>query len=468
MKGNEQKGKTGDERRQGALRQAENTRGKRKTHDKKTRSKRREGTMARKKKTGGVKRKRPEEAYREGMDKETDKEAIGGPGGSETNETSEDTAQENTAQEKNKDNKDIREMTFASVLDNPIYKKRDILYSMEPPTGFLHRTEQKNELIMELAPILMGSAVSCVFVYGNPGTGKTGLILDLMKELESEADNKDIKLKTAYVNCSENRTETIILLSVLSQLNPEKEYPAMGWTRTKALAELNKLLDKDMQLLIILDEVDYVLKESGDDILYRLSRINNDTKANVSSLIISNDVRVADYLKPRTQSTFGRVKVIFSPYTADELYDILKERAKGAFKPGVAGEAVLKKIAEIEAQRNGDARKAMEMLDACAKAAIAKKRDKITLDLVEDADRNLERDQTLNVISTLTRHQKILYLVILKPFFQQCLGTVSDEGSRPTMDSNGSACRGVTKRLDQHALAGDLWLIRTSVWGAPV
>lgn len=36
------------------------------------------------------------------------------------------------------------------------------------------------------------------------------------------------------------------------------------------------------------------------------------------------------------------------------------------------------------------------------------------------------------------------------------------------MDSNGSACRGVTKRLDQHALAGDLWLIRTSVWGAPV
>ncbi|MFO8016204.1 MAG: hypothetical protein R6U32_03805 [Candidatus Woesearchaeota archaeon] len=43
-----------------------------------------------------------------------------------------------------------------------------------------------------------------------------------------------------------------------------------------------------------------------------------------------------------------------------------------------------------------------------------KKRDKITLDLVEDADRNLERDQTLNVISTLTRHQKILYLVILK------------------------------------------------------
>ena len=68
-------------------------------------------------------------------------------------------------------------MTFASVLKNPIYNDRGILYSIEPPTGFLHRTAQKNDLIVELAPILMGSAVNCVFVFGNPGTGKTGLIL---------------------------------------------------------------------------------------------------------------------------------------------------------------------------------------------------------------------------------------------------------------------------------------------------
>ena len=308
-----------------------------------------------------------------------------------------------------------REITFASVLKNPIYQNRDVLYALEPPTGFLHRVEQKNELIMELAPILMGSTISCVFVYGNPGTGKTALITDLMKEIEAEAENKGIELKTTYVNCSENRTETAILISLLGQLDPGREYPKMGWTRAKAVSEFNKLLGSEkLHVLIILDEVDYVLKESGDDILYRLSRINNDVKSKVSSVVISNDVRVADYIKPRTQSTFGRVKVIFSPYNSEELFDILKERAKFAFKPGVIGDAVIKKIAEIEGQRHGDARKAMEMLDACAKIAISKKRDKITLDLVEEADSNLERDQMLNVVSTLTQHQKILYLVILK------------------------------------------------------
>jgi len=312
-------------------------------------------------------------------------------------------------------NKEPKEMTFASMLQNPIYKKRDVLYSLMPPAGFLHRVQQRNELVMELAPILMESAVSCVFVYGTPGTGKSSMVLDLMSQLEDEAKKNSIKLKTVYINCSEHRTETVILLEVMNQLNLDKEYPRMGWNRSKVLDEFNKVLNSiESQVLIILDEVDYVLRESGDDILYRLSRINSDIKSKVSTLIISNDVRVSDYIKPRTQSAFGRVKIIFEPYAAEELYDILTQRASFAFNDGVVGDVVLKKIAEIEAQRDGDARKAMELLDACAKIAIAKKRGKITLDLVEEADATLERDHVLNMISSLTQQQKIVYLSILK------------------------------------------------------
>ena len=306
-------------------------------------------------------------------------------------------------------------MTFASVLKNPIYNDRGILYSIEPPTGFLHRTAQKNDLIVELAPILMGSAVNCVFVFGNPGTGKTGLILDLMKELGNDAKKQKMELITSYVNCSENRTESAVLLEIMNSLDSSKDYPRMGWNKSKVIHEFNRLLNEiDKNILLVLDEVDYVLKESGDDVLYRLSRINNEVKSKVSNLLISNNVRVADYMKPRTQSTVGRVKVIFSPYTSDELFDILKDRAKTAFKPDIIGDSVIQKVAEIEAQRDGDARKAMELLDSCAKIAIAKKRNKITLDLVDEADQNLERDQTLNMVATLTEHQKIVYLAILK------------------------------------------------------
>lgn len=291
-----------------------------------------------------------------------------------------------------------------------------MIYALNPPTGLLHRTEQKNELVMELAPILMNSAVSCIFVYGNPGTGKTSLIMELGEKLNDEAKKNDINFNRVYVNCSENRTETTILIDLLSQLNPYKEYPRLGWNRAKAIEEFTKELNKkEENVLIVLDEVDYALKESGDDILYRLSRVNEQNfKTKVSTIIISNNLKVADYIKPRTQSAFGRVKVIFTPYNAEDLADILRDRVKLALKQNVCSDAVLEKIAEIEAGRGGDARRALELLDSCAKITMAKNLSKITLDVVSEADANLENNSILNTVASLTKHQKILYLTMLK------------------------------------------------------
>ena len=193
-------------------------------------------------------------------------------------------------------------LSFESVLSSSIYRDREILFAVDPPTGFLHRTRQKNELVMELAPILLRSAVQGIFVYGSPGTGKTALVRSLMSELAGEAAKRGIELRQAYVNCSENRTESAILLAVLGQLKPEQVVPKMGWSKGRVLEEFHRALAEHRNgcLLIVLDEVDYLLRESGDDVLYRFSRINEPGKAKVSTIVISNDVRVGDYIKPRT------------------------------------------------------------------------------------------------------------------------------------------------------------------------
>jgi hypothetical protein len=56
----------------------------------------------------------------------------------------------------------------------------------------------------------------------------------------------------------------------------------------------------------------------------------------------------------------------------------------------------------------------LELLDACAKIALAKSKTTITLDVVEEADRHLEHDGLLNTLNALTKHQKLLYLTLLK------------------------------------------------------
>lgn len=267
---------------------------------------------------------------------------------------------------------------------------------------------------MELAPILLSSPVSSIFVYGTPGTGKTALSLEICNELGKEAKKKSMELKIVYINCSENRTEYSILLELLSRLS-NTEIPKTGWSTKKVMTEIrDSLTNKNTNVLVVLDEVDYVLKESGDDVLYKLSRINVNLTSKVSSIIISNDLRVYDYLSPRTQSSFGRIRIIFSPYNSDELKGILANRAAKAFMPKTVSSAVLSKIAEIESERGGDARKALELLDSCGKIALAKNKKSITLDTVKQADKNLEQDSLIKTLTALTKHQKILFLSLLK------------------------------------------------------
>ena len=299
-----------------------------------------------------------------------------------------------------------------------------MLYDLKPPTKFLHRVDERNELVVELMPILLNNSFSYIFVYGTPGTGKTGLIRDIMDELQGVSKKEGVNLGVVYINCSENRTETTILLDILKNINPDKSYPDVGWNKAAATKEfLAVVKEMDEHLIIVLDEIDYALKESGDDILMKLSRINERAGKSISTVLISNDVKVADYIKPRTLSRFGRVKVIFPPYNGTELFDIMKDRASLAFNKNVVSDAVLKKISEMEGNRGGDARKAMELLDACAKVAISQGSSKMSLDDVAKADMNLERDQVIKVLTNLTRHQKILYLAILKTEGKKTSGT---------------------------------------------
>ena len=129
------------------------------------------------------------------------------------------------------------EISFESVLKNPIYKNRDMIYALNPPTGLLHRTDQKNELVMELAPILMNSAISCVFVYGNPGTGKTSLIRAVASKLGCAV---------FIVNAGNIKVEQIT-----SVLSPNKS------TETKCKVKL--LLFEDFDRFLQMDKVDTVL-----------------------------------------------------------------------------------------------------------------------------------------------------------------------------------------------------------------
>ena len=136
-----------------------------------------------------------------------------------------------------------------------------------------------------------------------------------------------------------------------------------GWPTDQVYAEFRNALDEEKRVVVImLDEVDKLVKK-GDDVLYNLSRVNSDLLQTRLSLIgISNDLKFTEFLDPRVKSSLGEDEIIFPPYNAEQIRDILEQRAGIAFRPGMLTEEVIPLCSAFAAQEHGDARRALDLL----------------------------------------------------------------------------------------------------------
>jgi cell division control protein 6 len=173
------------------------------------------------------------------------------------------------------------------------------------------------------------------------------------------------------------------------------------------------MMDKEKCVtVIVLDEID---KLKGDEALYSLSRVNSDlTNARVSVIGISNDLKFTEFLDPRVKSSLGEENMVFYPYDADQLQDILRNRVEMAIKPGTIEQDVIPLCAALSAQEHGDARRALDLLRVSAELADRTNAAKITRTFVKKAQNKIEIDRIIEVVRTLPNQSKlILYAIIL-------------------------------------------------------
>jgi cell division control protein 6 len=163
--------------------------------------------------------------------------------------------------------------------------------------------------------------------------------------------------------------------------------------------------------VIILDEVD---KLKGDEALYNLSRINSDLEqAKVSIVGISNDLKFTEFLDPRVKSSLGEENMIFPPYDAGQLRDILIQRTEIALAPNSIDNDVIPLCAALAAQEHGDARRALDLLRVSAELAERSNARIITKKCVKMAQNKIEIDRIVEVARTLPTQSKLVLLAIL-------------------------------------------------------
>lgn len=236
------------------------------------------------------------------------------------------------------------------------------------PKKLLHR---ENELII-LSRIFLSvlkkpyDYSKKIMIVGNVGVGKTVTIHVFGKMLKESALKRDFNLEYVHINCRTKKSSYLVLQTILNALIDS--IPSRGLSPGELINILSKRLEKkSCHLVLILDELDFLLKIDSD-LVYSLSRLNeNNLDQNIPLSIIGVVKNTANLcnLDEATLSTLQNEILKFKKYSSDQIFDILKDRANVGLAPGVASDEILKMISDI-VSKTGDVRTAIRLLKNAA------------------------------------------------------------------------------------------------------
>jgi cell division control protein 6 len=191
--------------------------------------------------------------------------------------------------------------------------------------------------------------------------------------------------------------------------------PMTGWPTDRVYSTFFDAVDYHERVVVImLDEIDKLVEKSGDDTLYNLSRMNSELdNSRISIMGISNDLKFTDFLDPRVKSSLGEEEIVFPPYDANQLRDILQHRADVAFKGNALTEDVIPLCAAFAAQEHGDARRALDLLRTAGELAERSQADTVEESHVRQAQDKIELDRVVEVVRTLPTQSKIVLFAII-------------------------------------------------------
>lgn len=303
------------------------------------------------------------------------------------------------------------------IKTKTLFLNRSVLASSFTPESIPHREKQIADLGRILAPALVGAKPSNVFIYGRCGTGKSLVSLYVTNELEKTAERNSSKVKTIYLNCKMKGTadtEYRLLVAIVKAFG--KEIPFTGLPIERVYSLFFETIDSEQQTIVLLiDEIDALVEKTGDEILYNLTRINSELKkAKVCIIGITNNLSFAEGLDPRVKSSLSEEEMIFPPYNALQIKDILEQRASKAFSPDFLETGVIEKCAALAAQEHGDARRALDLLRVAGELAERSGSKKITVGHVDVAEEKIDTDKYLETIKMQPKQSQLVLFTILE------------------------------------------------------
>jgi cell division control protein 6 len=311
----------------------------------------------------------------------------------------------------------MRGNIFEEILgqDSLFVDRRAFDHAFEP-ARLPHREHEVDSLVRNLVDALNGHIPSNMLLYGVPGSGKTVVTRFVLSQLREKGLEMGQTVNTYEINCRNVDTKYRVMQTMATQLAQRGDAPVpfTGWPTDRVLETVVSRMSRVGGVhIIVLDEVDNLVNKGGDDLLYALTSLNTLLGNGRCSIIgISNDLHFTQHLDPRVSSRLSQEDIVFHPYVATEIQNILSERASMGIKEGVLDEGVIWLCSALAAQEHGDARRALDLLRISVQKAEQRSEGSVDTKHVRLAQSQLEYDQVTPVIKTLPLHQKLVLFSI--------------------------------------------------------
>ena len=313
--------------------------------------------------------------------------------------------------EENKLNKNYLEQQFFS---KKLFLHEEYLEINYLPDELLHREEELiilSKIFIKLIenPFLISRKV---LILGEIGIGKTAITKSFGKMLLISAKKRNIDIRYVHINCRREKTNFKIVYQILKELG--YPVPSRGFSPADLMTFLQDYLKtNNIYLFLILDELNY-LDNSKFNLIYSLTRWNESNFSKLCFISFISIVRDITSLRNLDEATISSLQgniLSLKKYSLGQMIDILDRRVEIAVKKGVFSKDLIHFIAE-KLVNSGDVRKALNVIRNTVKIAEMKGHNKVELEDVQDAMKNLIPSLEDDIINCLTKHQNFILLAL--------------------------------------------------------
>jgi len=202
-----------------------------------------------------------------------------------------------------------------------------------------------------------GGSEQVLYISGMPGTGKTAVVLETIKQLKAEASGP--RFEFVHVNAMRLGAPKAVFGEIWRQLPNVPPCPM-----SSAYGELQRFFSgrrqTDPVVILLIDEIDHLVT-SNQAVLYSVFEWLGIPGARLAIAAISNTMDLPERMLPRVASRFEVVRVDFWPYTRDQIQKVLCERLRLHDATQVFAPVAIKFCAAKVAAGSGDVRKALQL-----------------------------------------------------------------------------------------------------------